>query len=133
MYTKKYLKKIILEEIQSIISELDPRLSPTGVTDMEKSMDIALSSTDELLVTINNTLEKISKGIEELDLSMDYVAAGVLGATPMGVQVTQKNVGRIGGKVKPEPVEPAQAGPGVVPAAPFVEPVEPRKRKKEKT
>ena len=139
MYTKKLLKKIILEEINSILQELDPREMSKGTSDFEKDMKAALSGTDELLNKINTTLEKISQGIEDLDTSMDYVAAGVLGGTPLGIDVMQQQAGRLGGKVKsPEKISQTPQQPVKVEQPPQREPArvpvkEPEKKPKKKT
>ena len=37
-----------------------------------------------------DALEKL----EDLDVSMDYVAASLIGADPLGIQLTQKTMGR---------------------------------------
>ena len=93
MITKKYIKRLIEEELKKVIGEEG---APTKKGSVEGDVDAALMSTDELLKSIDDKMGKLVAAMGGLDTSMDFVAAALMGTSAADVELTQKRTGRAG-------------------------------------
>jgi len=83
---KKQIELLVQKELDCFLKEQTRR-----------DLDDALSSTDALLSLIDEKLGLMLNALDSMDMSMDYVAAGLLDApTAADIELTQRRRGRFG-------------------------------------
>ena len=86
--TKQKIKAILKEEVDTFIKEQD---------------ELSVGHAKQI-----DMLEKLLKAINNLDLSIDYLTAGLTDDTPMGIGLSQSTLGRLAKAQKaPLPAQPA--------------------------
>ena len=91
MLDKKQIEKLVREEVGFFLKE-------NSMSDFNS----ALSSTDRILASIDNKLSEMIKALQSVDMSMDYVAAGLFDEpTVADIELTQRRRGRMGITAKP--------------------------------
>ena len=81
--TKEQLKKILKEEYTRAMSEIEAPVA------LEEAGDSTAP-----IVALENTMEELKDQLEELDLSIDYLASIFLGTDPLNVGAQQTGYGR---------------------------------------